>query len=48
MAGYQLVAVIEHRGDRRRLAGARRADHEDQAAPLHDQVLQDFRQLQRI
>jgi hypothetical protein len=31
------VAVIEHRGDGRRLAGAGGADDQDQAALLHDQ-----------
>jgi hypothetical protein len=48
VAGAVAVAVIEHRGDGRRLAGTGGADDQDQAALLHDQVGQHRRQLERI
>jgi len=38
MACHELVAVIDHRSDRRRLARAGGTDDQDQSAPLHDQV----------
>src|SRR5690606_14893112 len=37
------VAVIDHRGERRRLARAARADHENQPAPKHDEILERVR-----
>jgi hypothetical protein len=38
MARFLRVAIIEHRGNRSRLARAGRADHEHQPALLHDDV----------
>ena len=46
--GVLLVAVVEHRGERGRLAGAGGADHQHQAALFHDQLGQDRRQRQRL
>jgi hypothetical protein len=44
VARLLLVAQVEHRRQRRRLARAGRADHQDQAALLHDDFLQHVRQ----
>ena len=46
MARGVAVAMVDHRRQRGRLARAGRADHEDQAARLHDQVLEQLRQAQ--
>jgi hypothetical protein len=43
-----LVAVVDHRRQRGRLAGAGGADHQDQAALFHDDVLQDRRQAEGL
>ncbi len=43
-----LVAEIEHRRERGRFARAGRADHQDQAALLHDDFLEDLRHAERI
>ncbi len=48
MAGAVAVAVIDHRRQRRRLAGAGRAGDQHQAALFHHQVEQHRRQLQRL
>ena len=45
---FQAVAVIEHRGERGRLARPGGADHEDQSALLHDHFLQHVRQPEGI
>ncbi len=46
MARGAFVAVVDHGGQRGRLARAGRADDEQQPARLHDQVLEHERQLQ--
>jgi hypothetical protein len=43
-----LVAVFEHRRQRRALAGAGGADHQDQAALFEHQLAQDLRHAQRV
>ena len=48
MAGGELVAMVEHRSNCRRLARSGGADDEDQPAPLYHEILQDFGQVQRI
>ena len=46
VVGRGLVAVVEHRRERGRLARARGADHQHQAALDHDQVFHDHRQAE--
>jgi len=46
VAGAQFVAVVQHRRDRGRFAGAGSAHDEHQAAFFHDQVGQDRRQAE--
>jgi hypothetical protein len=41
VAGHLLVAAVEHRRERRALAGAGRSDHQDQAALLEHERAQD-------
>jgi hypothetical protein len=48
VAGLALVAKVEHRCKRSRLARAGRADHEDQAALLHDHFLQHLRHAEGV
>ena len=43
-----LVALLEHRRQRRALAGAGRADHQDQAALFHHQRAQDRRHVEAL
>ena len=43
-----LVDLVEHRGERRRLAGARGAGDEDQAARLVREIGDDLRQLELL
>jgi hypothetical protein len=44
--GRRHVAEVDHRGERRRLARARGADHEDEAALFHDEAREHRRQAQ--
>ncbi len=46
VAARVLVAVADHRGERRRLTRAGAADDDHDAALVHDDVLEDGRQLQ--
>jgi hypothetical protein len=48
VAGHLLVALLQHRRERGGLAGARGAHHEDQAALLEHQRVQQRRQVQRV
>ncbi len=48
VAGHRLVALLEHRRQRRALAGAGGADHQDQAALLHHQRVQDRRHVEAL
>ena len=48
MPGLALVAEIDHRRERRGLAGTCCADHEDQAALGHDHFLEDFRDPEAV
>ena len=48
VAGLRLVAVVDHRGQRRRLARAGRARDQHQPALLDDEVEQHRRQLQLL
>jgi hypothetical protein len=43
-----LVAMVDHRGDRSRLAGARGADHQDEPALHHDEVLEHLGQAELV
>jgi hypothetical protein len=48
VARHLLVALLEHRGERRRLAGAGGADHQDQAALLEHELRHDGRDVQAL
>ena len=48
VAGGRAVAVIDHRGQRGRLAGAGGTHHQHQAALVHHHVLQHLRQLELL
>ena len=48
VAAAGVVAVLDHGRQRGGLARAGGADHQDQPALLHDQVLEDRRQPQRL
>ena len=48
VAGHLLVAPLDHRRQRRALAGAGGADHQDQAALFQHQLRQQRRQAQRV
>jgi len=47
MPGLLLVAVVDHRSERGRLARSGGADHQQQPALVHHQVAEDRRQVQR-
>src|SRR4029079_7345916 len=48
VAGHLLIARLEHRRERRALAGARRADHQDQATLFHHERAQDRRHVEAL